>query len=162
MTRTRTRRGRIGAVAVAPLVAVALVGATAGRTGEGWLASAIDASPVAASPVASPAASPVASRPASVPAQSVSVAGSVTIRMTDQGFVPRYVESTNGHDLTITLVNSGTRPHGFRIDHYDIGVLLQPGATETVVIHHPDLGDYTFFSDAPGDGGMEGTLTFYI
>ena len=26
----------------------------------------------------------------------------------------------------------------------------------------PDLGDYGYYSDAPGDEGMTGTLTFYI
>ena len=109
-------------------------------------------------PLASPVASPIAS-PAG---RSVSVAGSVTIHLTDAGFDPVYVESTSGHDLTVTLVNSGTRTHGFRIDHYQIDVTLDPGGTTTVVIHHPDLGDFPFVSDAPGDGGLRGELTFYI
>jgi hypothetical protein len=94
--------------------------------------------------------------------QSVSSAGEVTIHLTNSGFVPSYVESTAGHPLTITLVNTGSRPHAFRIDHYTIDVCLLPGASTTVVIDQPDLGDFIYFSDAPGDEGMRGTLTFYI
>lgn len=116
--------------------------------------------PAAASPVA-PAASPAAT-PGGQSAGPVSVAGSVTIRMTDQGFEPNAVEATNGHDLTITLVNSGTRPHNFSVDHYGIDVTLAPGQTKTVTIHAPDLGTYPFYSNAQGDEGMTGELTFYI
>jgi uncharacterized cupredoxin-like copper-binding protein len=149
------------ALALASIFVGILIAAFVG----GWAgvesrAESSTASPVAGSPVASPAASPSAQ--GEVPGQSVSVADSVTIHLTDQGFMPNHVESTNGHDLTITLVNSGSRRHGFRIDHYDIDVLLDPGETTTVVIHQPDLGDFTFYSDAPGDEGMHGTLTFYI
>ena len=111
---------------------------------------------------ASPNASPVAATPSPTGPQSVSVAGEVTIFLTDQGFSPSYVEATNGHQLTITLVNTGTRPHGFTTDAYQIDVLLDPGESTTVVIPQPDLGDFTFYSDAPGDHGFEGMLTFYI
>src|SRR6478735_1469569 len=74
-------------------------------------------------PVASPGASPLASPTG----RSVSVAGSVTINLGDTGFDPFYVESTNGHDLTIALVNTGTRRHSFRIDRYEVNVSLNPG-----------------------------------
>ncbi len=127
--------------------------------------SAPSSSPVAGSPAASPGA---AALPAASPLaagggrQSVSTAGKVTIHLTDQGFTPSYVESTNGHPLTITLVNSGTRQHAFRIDELGIAESLAPGETKTVTIENPDLGDFTYVSDAPGDEGMEGTLAFYI
>jgi uncharacterized cupredoxin-like copper-binding protein len=111
-------------------------------------------SPANASPQASPAASPTG--------RSVSVANSVTIELSDAGFDPVYVESTNGHDLTITLVNTGTRRHAFRIDRYDINVSLNPGEQTTVVIKSPSLGDFPYYSDAPGDEGMKGMLVFYI
>ncbi|MEA2522936.1 MAG: Cupredoxin-like domain [Thermomicrobiales bacterium] len=123
-----------------------------------------DASPVAGSPAASPtAATPVATTPPARGArQSVSTAGKVTIYLTDQGFMPSYVESTNGHPLIITLVNSGTRPHAFRIDALGIAETLAPGETKTITIENPDLGDFTYVSDAPGDEGMQGRLAFYI
>jgi uncharacterized cupredoxin-like copper-binding protein len=112
--------------------------------------------------VASPAASPNASPAATPTGRSVSVANSVTINHGDAGFDPVYVESTNGHDLTITLVNTGTRQHAFRIDRYEINVSLAPGEQKTIVIKSPSLGDFPYYSDAPGDEGMEGNLTFYI
>lgn len=113
---------------------------------------------LAGTPVASPGASPAAS-PAG---RSVSVAGSVTINLGDSGFDPVYVESTNGHDLTITLVNTGTRRHSFRIDRYQVNVALDPGQRTTIVIKNPSLGDFPYYSDAPGDEGMKGMLVFYI
>jgi uncharacterized cupredoxin-like copper-binding protein len=94
--------------------------------------------------------------------RSVSVAESVTIQLHDGWFDPAYVESTNGHDLAITLVNAGSRTHAFRIDRYKVNVSLTPGEKQTIVIQEPSLGDFTYYSDAPGDEGMEGQLTFYI
>ena len=114
--------------------------------------------PSAATPVARPIVPPYASPTG----RSVSVARSVTILMHDGWFDPAYVEATNGHGLTITLVNAGTRPHGFRIDAYRIDVTLAPGTSTTITIHDPNLGDFIFSSDAPGDAGMKGQLTFYI
>lgn len=109
---------------------------------------------IVASPAASPAASPTGG--------SVSVADSVTIRVNDWGFDPGYVEATNGHDLTVTLVNAGTRRHAFRLDGYRVDVSLVPGQATTIAIHAPSLGDFPYHSDAPGDAGMTGQLTFYI
>jgi plastocyanin len=117
----------------------------------------VSAPAAAASPVASPQASPIASPVG----RSVSVASSVTIQMNDSGFDPVYVESTNGHDLTITLVNAGTRAHAFRIDFYNVNVNLAPGERKTIVIQSPSLGDFPYYSDAPGDSGMKGLLVFY-
>ena len=50
----------------------------------------------------------------------------------------------------------------FRIDPYDINVSLAPGERKTIVIKSPSLGDFPYYSDAPGDEGMKGNLTFYI
>src|SRR5215204_4213704 len=94
--------------------------------------------------LASPAASPNGSSAATPVGRSVSVANSVTIEISDAGFDPVYIESTNGHDLMITLVNTGTRQHVFRIDRYDINVLLNPGEQKTVVIQSPSLGDFPY------------------
>jgi len=82
--------------------------------------------------------------------------------LTDQGFSPSYVESTNGHPLTITLTNTGSRPHGFTMTRFDIDETVAPGETKTIVIAHPDLGDFPYRSNAPCDDGMHGLLVFYI
>lgn len=115
-------------------------------------------------PTASPGASPVAS-PMATPVQSgrpVSVADTVTIELTDFGFRPDYVQATNGHDLHVTLRNTGTRKHGFRIERLDVNVTVKPGMEKTVTIESPPLGDFTFTSDERGDEAFEGTLVFYI
>lgn len=133
--------------------------------------AAIAAAPPAdmASPPSSPEASPGAT-PGATPlargngraSRQVSVSTDVTIRLTDEGFDPALVQSTNGHDLDIHLVNTGTRPHGFQITSLDIDVTLEPGERKTVVITRPPLGDFPYTSDAPGDEGMTGLLVFYI
>lgn len=140
------------------VVVLVLVGAVIGEAR--WQRSA-PAMP-SASPIASPLASPFASPVASPTGRSVSVADSVTIHLHDGWFDPAYVEATNGHALTITLINDGSRHHAFRIDRYDVDVDLAPGERRTVVIESPTLGDFTYYSDAPGDDGMIGELTFYI
>lgn len=135
--------------------------ATSGMT----MPQRLDASPVSTPGVATPdAGTPAPATPVGqiTGPQSVSVTGAVTIQLTDAGFAPSRVQSTNGHDLTVTLVNTGTRPHGFRIEQFGIDELLQPGETTTVTITSPPLGDYTFTSAAPGDEHMSGQLVFYI
>jgi hypothetical protein len=116
------------------------------------------------SPEASPAASPQAS-PVSLEGEGVAaVAATVTIELTDGGFVPHIIQATSGHDLTITLVNTGTRDHGFTIEEFDIDELLTPGETKTVVLRNPLAHevDVDYVSNAPGDDGMRGTLVLYI
>ena len=119
--------------------------------------------PPSPSPAASP--SPIASpSPVSLAGHgSATVSHDVTIELTDRGFVPNYIQSTSGHDLNVTLVNTGTRRHGFTIERLNVDVILDPGQTTTVVIHpSAGEGDFTYLSTAPGDDGMTGTLTFYI
>lgn len=140
------------------LAAVLLIGfATAGI----WLplSAAVTWETGTPVPIASPAATPVASP---VPPRIVLVTTDVTIRLTDGGFDPSIVQSTNGHRLTITLVNAGTRPHGFRIDAYQIVIRLDPGETATVSIPRLELGNYPILSDVPGDEWMQGSLLIFI
>jgi plastocyanin len=139
-------------------IAVALVG---GLRSESAGMVTPGASPVS-SPSASPISSPVASPVSSPVGRSISVAEAVTIQLQDGWFDPAHIAATNGHDLTITLINAGSRQHAFRIDQYQVNVSLAPGETQTIVIHQPTLGDFTYYSDAAGDEGMEGKLTFYI
>jgi uncharacterized cupredoxin-like copper-binding protein len=92
----------------------------------------------------------------------LTVAETVTIELTDNGFVPNYVQATSGHDLTVTLVNTGTREHGFAIDHFDVNEVLAPGETKTITIENRQEIDVDYYSSAPCDEGMTGQLTFYI
>lgn len=92
----------------------------------------------------------------------MSVTNEVTIRLTDAGFDPGIVQSTNGHDLDIHLVNTGTRAHGFQIRKLHIDETLDAGEQSTVTVKRPPLGEFPFVSDAPGDEGMSGLLVFYI
>ena len=114
-------------------------------------------------PPASPISSPVASPQIFPTPRSASVTNTVTVNLTDHGFDPIYIQSTNGHDLTITLINTGTRRHGFNLDEFGVHETLGPGQQTVVVIRAPqELGDFRYYSDAPGDEGYEGELTFYI
>ena len=134
--------------------------------------SATPSASLGATPGASPAATPAAS-PAATPAcpaaassgRVVAVANDVTIRLTDEGFDPATIQATSGHDLTISLVNAGSRPHAFVLEFFAIDVELAPGASETVTVTPGDRGDavsYTFVSDVPGDECMQGLLVFYV
>jgi hypothetical protein len=114
-----------------------------------------------ATPAGSPVASPIPGTPMAT-GRSMTVAGSVTIRIGDQGYDPSFVQTTNGHDLTVTLVNDGTRPHGFTIERLGIDATVQPGQTTTVTIASPPLGDFDYVSTLPGDDMLRGRLTFYI
>jgi plastocyanin len=144
--------------AVVIVISVALSAALMARAAPGSNQATPSPSPAASpSPIASP-------NPVSMAGHgSATVSHDVTIELTDGGFVPNYIQSTSGHDLNVTLVNTGTRRHGFTIEQLDIDVMLDPGQTKTVVVHpSAGEGDFTYVSTAPGDDGMTGTLTFYI
>ena len=117
-----------------------------------------------ATPVVSP--EPIADCGAhAVPGRIVAVVNEVTARLTDQGFDPAAVQATSGHDLTITLINVGSRPHTYVVDAFEIKVDLLPGAREQVVVSPGGRGDavtYVVTSDAPGDDCFQGKLIFYV
>jgi hypothetical protein len=140
-----------------------MIGAALGAALRAHAAPGSDQATPSPSPVASP--SPLASpSPGSLVGHgSATVSHDVTIELTDGGFVPNYIQSTSGHDLNVTLVNTGARRHGFTITQLEVDVMLDPGQTKSVVIHpSAGEGDFTYVSTAPGDDGMTGTLTFYI
>ncbi|MGH2559626.1 MAG: cupredoxin domain-containing protein, partial [Thermomicrobiales bacterium] len=112
-----------------------------------------DATPVAATPAASP--TPRIGNP-------VYTTGPVTIRLTDEGFVPDRVLSAVGHDLTVTLTNTGARPHAFCSERLDVDVELAPGESTTIQLDDLPIGRYPFISDLPEDAGMRGQLTIFI
>lgn len=104
-------------------------------------------------------ASPAAGTPSS---PVVFTTGEITIEITDETMRPDHVQSAVGHELTITVVNAGDVPHGFVINELDVNLELAPGESETIEIGTPDLGEYRYYSDLPGDEGLEGTLTIFI
>lgn len=150
---------RIAAIMIGSTL-LALTAAISQPVGSPRGATGTPANPAAvcASPVASPDATPVSLAGAGM----LTVAETVTIELTDRGFVPNFVQATSGHDLTITLVNIGTRDHGFAIDYFDIDELLAPGETKTITIENRREIDVDYYSSAPCDEGMTGQLTFYI
>jgi plastocyanin len=144
---------RIAVVAMMGIALGACLMAEAAQNSSGTPSPSPAASP---SPVGSPSPISLAGH------GSATVSHDVTIQLTDEGYVPNYVQSTSGHDLNVTLVNTGSRRHGFTIAELGVDVMLDPGQTKTLVVHPVGLGDYTYVSTAPGDDGMTGTLTFYI
>jgi uncharacterized cupredoxin-like copper-binding protein len=150
----RARRRRVSAAVVVIALAMMTTIATTG----GMSRATMDASP-AASPVASPAASPVT---AGGPFEANIIVGEITIELTDTGFEPSHFESAVGRDVTITLENTGSRPHNFTMDELDIDIDLDPGETATVEIAMPKLGEYTYRSDLPGDEDFSGTMVIFI
>ena len=138
-------------------VAALVVGATDGASNAAQ-GDTPTASPIA-SPVASPAASPEA-RAEGPP--TLFITGEVTIEVSDAEFMPSYFESAVGRDVIITVTNTGTRPHNFSIDAFDIDIDLAPGETATVEIENPELGRYTFYSDLPRDDDLQGAFTVFI
>ncbi len=116
-------------------------------------------------PSASPAASPAACPTETLPGRLVAVPNDVTIHLTDEGFDPGTIQTTNNTDLAVTLVNTGTRPHAFVLEDFAVDVELAPGESETLSLRPVDGGDavtHTFVSNAPGDECMRGVLILYI
>jgi hypothetical protein len=117
------------------------------------------------SPSASPAASPAVCPEDTLPGRLVAVPNEVTILLTDEGFDPGTIQTTNNADLTLTLFNTGTRAHSFVLKDLGVNVEISPGDSETLVLRPEDGGDavtYPFYSDEPGDMCMRGALVFYI
>lgn len=146
----RSRRATwlvLAAVAAALAVMIALAGSGRGQT-----------------PVASPAASPIASPVAisRTPTTQMIVAGRATIAITDEEMMPAHFESAVGRDVELTVVNAGSRPHNFTMEAFDIDVDLAPGEVVTFRIDSPQLGDYPYSSDLPGDEALKGTMTVFI
>lgn len=131
-----------------------------GAIGQASSAAHMEARQIA-TPSASAAASPAGSATAIIE-RGVSVTDSVTINLTDGGYDPSSVQATNGHDLHVTLVNTGTRRHAFQIERLSVDVSLAPGERQAISIVSPPLGTFRVDSDAPGDEQFSGTLIFYI
>lgn len=113
---------------------------------------------------ASPAASPAACLEDALSGRLVAVPNKVTIQLTDEGFDPARIQATNNTDMSVTLVNTGTRPHAFVLEDFGVDVELAPDESETLVLtlKGGDANSHDFYSDAPGDECMQGALIFYI
>jgi len=149
---------RVCRTAAVLLVATCLVAATGTYSSR----SAPDGTPGAdraASPVASPSASAIAIDPG--PSTRI-IVGEITIHVTDEAIIPAHFESAVGRDVTIHVVNQGTRPHTFTIEELAVDIELAPGESATIEIDQPPLGTYRYFSALPGDEDLEGTMTIFI
>lgn len=121
--------------------------------------------PPEGSPLASPVSSPAACPVDTLPGRLVSVPNDVTIHLTDEGFDPASIQTTNNSDVTIRLMNTGSSPHSFVLEDFEVDIELSPGQRETIRLQPVDLGDavtHHFVSDAPGDVCMSGVLILYI
>lgn len=142
------------------LFAIPIMGAISQASSAAHMEARQIATP-SASAAASAAASPAGS-PTAIIERDVSATYSVTINLTDGGYDPSSVQATNGHDLHVTLVNTGTRRHAFQIERLSVDVSLAPGERQAISIVSPPLGTFRVDSDAPGDEQFSGTLIFYI
>lgn len=127
--------GRI-AIGLAVIIVVAM-------TSTGGLAMRQPASPEAKG-LATPHASPAAATPSARDqgSHTVITTGKVALEITDRSISPRHFEVAAGRNLTLTISNSGRKPHRFAVEKLDVSVVVKPGATETVQIATPRLGDY--------------------
>lgn len=89
---------------------------------------------------------------------------SFVVEVSDQGFSPLILKAQNSGDLTITLKNVGTRPHGFTVGCLVVSgcqacfppaatiAPLAPGESKTATFTAPEQeGIYTTSSNAPDD-----------
>jgi hypothetical protein len=81
------------------------------------------------------------------------------VTMFDILYVPDRLTVPAGKPVTLALTNAGAAPHAFVVAELAIDVELRPGETTTIEITVPP-GNYTFFSDIPGqrEAGMVGTM----
>ena len=143
---------------VGMVIALVITGTVAVASGGQMTPRMQDGTPVA-SPRASPAASPMAH---DLGPSTQIIVGEITVEIRDNAIVPRHFESALGRDITITAVNTGSEPHNFTVEEFDIDIDLEPGETETVELEDPPLGTFRYYSDLHGDEGLEGTFTVFI
>src|SRR5262245_21627835 len=99
----------------------------------------------------------------------VNVDMSVAVKVDDTSFQPAIVKTQNRSNVTLTLTNAGTKPHGFGVDRLATPnsnncpttscfpaeatiAPIAPGASVTVRLTTPPVeGIYTYRSTASGD-----------
>jgi len=99
----------------------------------------------------------------------ISEPATLVVTVTDSGFSPKILTTQNTSDITLTLQNDGTTPHGFVVDclatpntdgcplescfSEDSRIApLAPGESATITFETPLVeGIYTFRSDAAAD-----------
>ncbi len=143
-----------GILALLGVVVLASIGTQSGATG---------IQSESGSPQASPVASPVATPVSDGGRDFLYTTGEATIRITPNGFEPSHVLSAVGQDVTLTVVNTATRPLTFTIDKLGIDVEIPPGESRTVDLVDLELGEYPFHSrHAQNDPRFRGRVTIFI
>jgi hypothetical protein len=79
----------------------------------------------------------------------------LAVSVSDTAFSPSMLTADNLSTVTLTLTNTGTRPHGFAVQCFPPSSVVQPigpgaSATITFVVPNPE-GTYNFSSNASGD-----------
>ncbi len=163
------RRPLVSTIAILVIVLVGIAAPLSWNAVSGQQADSTPSAETAASPVATPAASPIADVAAcddDAPlGRLVGVPNRVTIELTDSGFDPAIVQSTDNTTFDLTLENTGTQPHSFVLEDFDLRVELAPGESESFVLTPKDRGgadDHYFHGDLPGEECFRGKLVLYI
>ena len=100
-------------------------------------------------------------QPIPVDKQLAGQTGIVQMAVTDQGFEPRVLTAPIGGAVKVHLRNAGSQPHNFVLPRFGIVTSnLTPGSENYIEFTASQKGEWTFFSDAPGqeEPGLAGTL----
>jgi FtsP/CotA-like multicopper oxidase with cupredoxin domain len=76
------------------------------------------------------------------------------VSVSDSAFAPAILKSENDANITLTVQNTGTKPHDLVVDGMPGAVVpaLAPGSSATVMFTTPDMeGTYSYRSTQAGD-----------
>ncbi len=82
----------------------------------------------------------------------------VSIELEDNYFSPTYVKAAPGATVTVSLSNTGARPHTFTTDDGKVDQTVEPGKKATVMVTVPKSGALPFACNFHGSMGMKGAL----
>lgn len=77
-------------------------------------------------------------------------------------FTPNTIEVNQGDMVSVTLRNTDTMPHDFKIDELGVTTsILQPGESQTITFTADTVGEFEFYCSVGNHRamGMVGTLT---
>ena len=86
--------------------------------------------------------------------QAVKTEKNIDIEVNDNGFVNNSFKVTTNDDVTITLRNTGTKPHSFKIDELGVdSMIVEAGGFKMFTVGSLPTKNavYNFYSSAPSD-----------